>query len=85
MRLAKIASAFAIVFCAAVFGVILLQKMSVSVHASFPTQGTPANGQAPTLMSADAPTTNASGGDGADGHFPAPCLPIGCGGVLMRG
>ena len=24
-------------------------------------------------------------GDGADGHFPAPCLPIGCGGVLMRG
>src|SRR6476646_6458508 len=61
MRLAKIASAFAIVFCAAVFGVILLQKMSVSVHASFPTQGTPANGQAPTLMSADAPTTNASG------------------------
>ena len=60
MRLATIASAFAIVFCAAVFGVILLQKMSVSVHASFPTQGTPANGQAPTLMSADAPTTNAS-------------------------
>src|SRR6266403_3675764 len=61
MRLATIASAFAIVFCAAVFGVILLQKMSASVHASFPTQGTPANGQAPTLMSADAPTTNASG------------------------
>src|SRR5882724_10975008 len=59
MRLATIASALAIVVCAAVFGAILLQKISVSVHASLPAQGTPANGQAPALTSADA--TNASG------------------------
>jgi peptidoglycan/xylan/chitin deacetylase (PgdA/CDA1 family) len=61
MRLATIASAFAIMICAAVFGAILLQKISVSVHASLPAQGTSANGQAPTLMSADAPTTKAPG------------------------
>src|SRR5262249_57080607 len=61
MRLATIASAFAIMICAAVFGAILLQKISVSVHASLPAQGTSANRQAPTPMSADALTTNASG------------------------
>jgi hypothetical protein len=61
MRLATIASAFAIMICAAVFGAILLQKISVSVHASLPAQGTSANGQAPTLMSVNAPTTKARG------------------------
>src|SRR3954454_10378430 len=61
MRLATVASAFAITVCAAVFGAILLQKASLSGHAALPAQAAPADGQAPTLMAADAPATNASG------------------------
>jgi len=61
MRLATVASALAITVCAAVFGAFLLQKASLSGHAALPAQAAPADGQAPTLMTADAPATNASG------------------------
>jgi hypothetical protein len=61
MRFAKLASALAIVVCAAVFGVIVLQGTFFSGQAPFPAQTAPADGQAPALMRADAPATNASG------------------------
>ena len=61
MRFAKIASALAIVVCAAVFGVIVLQETFFSGQAPFPARAAPADGQAPTLMRAVAPATNASG------------------------
>ncbi len=61
MRFAKVASALAIVVCAAVFGVIVLQETFFSGQAPFPAQAAPADGQASTLMRADAPATNASG------------------------
>ena len=61
MRFAKVASALAIVVCAAVFGVIVLQEMFFSGQAPFPARAAPAGGQASTLMRADAPATNASG------------------------
>ena len=61
MRFAKVASALAIVVCAAVFGVIVLQETFFSGQAPFPAQSAPADGQASTLMRADAPATNASG------------------------
>ena len=61
MRFAKVASALAIVVCAAVFGVIVLQETFFSGQAPFPARAAPADGQAPTLMRADAPATNASG------------------------
>jgi hypothetical protein len=47
MRLAAIASALAIVLCAAVFGAILLQKASLPVSAPAPPQATPTDGRAP--------------------------------------
>ena len=46
MRFAKIASALAIVVCAAVFGVIVLQETFFSGQAPFPAQAAPADGQA---------------------------------------
>src|SRR4051794_12803062 len=61
MRLATVASALAIAVCAAVFGAILLQKASLSGQAAIPAQVAPADAQAPTLMTAEAPATNASG------------------------
>ena len=61
MRFAKVASALAIVVCAAVFGVIVLQETFFSGQAPLPARAAPADGQAPTLMRADAPATNASG------------------------
>ena len=61
MRFAKVASALAIVVCAAVFGAIFVQKASVSPQAPLPPQAAPADGQAPALMRAVAPATNASG------------------------
>jgi peptidoglycan/xylan/chitin deacetylase (PgdA/CDA1 family) len=54
MRLAAIASALAIVVCAAVFGAIL-QKAFVSGRAPLPAQAAPTDGQAPAVMTADAP------------------------------
>ena len=59
MRFAKVASALAIVVCAAVFGVIVLQETFFSGQAPLPARAAPADGQAPTLMRADAPATNA--------------------------
>src|SRR5256886_6231709 len=47
MRLAAIASALAIVLCAAVFGAILLQKVSIPVPAPAPPRATPTEGRAP--------------------------------------
>ena len=61
MRFAKVASALEIVVCAAVFGVIVLQETFFSGQAPFPARAAHADGQAPTLMRADAPATNASG------------------------
>ena len=61
MRLATVASALTIMVCAAVFGAIFLQKTSVSAQAPLPAQAAPADRQAPTLMTADAPAMNASG------------------------
>src|SRR3981189_3344880 len=61
MRLAAIASALAIVVCAAIFGAIFLQKISVPPQAPLPAQAAPADGQAPVVTSADAPAMNASG------------------------
>ncbi len=61
MRFAKVASALAIVVCAAVFGVIVLQETFFSGQAPFPARAAPAHGQASTLMRGDAPATNASG------------------------
>ncbi len=55
MRLAAIASALAIVVCAAVFGAIFLQKASVSPQAPLPPQAAPADGQAPAVTTAVAP------------------------------
>ena len=54
-------TALAIVVCAAVFGAIVLQETFVSGQAPFPARAAPADGQASTLMRADAPATNASG------------------------
>jgi peptidoglycan/xylan/chitin deacetylase (PgdA/CDA1 family) len=56
MRLAAIASALAIVVCLAVFGAIVLQKISVSGSAPSPAQTAPTDGQAPAVVTADAPT-----------------------------
>ena len=61
MRLAAIASALAIVVCAATFGAIFLQKTSVSPQAPLPAQAAPADRQAPAVTTADAPAMNASG------------------------
>src|SRR5258705_13727348 len=61
MRLAAIASALAIVVCAAFFGAIFLQKTSVSPQAPLPAQAAPADRQAPAVTTADAPAMNASG------------------------
>jgi peptidoglycan/xylan/chitin deacetylase (PgdA/CDA1 family) len=47
MRLAAIASALAILLCAAVFGAIFLQRTSVSGPAPSPALASPAEGQAP--------------------------------------
>jgi peptidoglycan/xylan/chitin deacetylase (PgdA/CDA1 family) len=56
MRLAAIASALAIAVCLAVFGAIVLQKIAVSGPAPLPAQTAPADGQAPAVVAADAPT-----------------------------
>jgi peptidoglycan/xylan/chitin deacetylase (PgdA/CDA1 family) len=61
MRLAAIASALAIVVCAAVFGAISLRKISDSGPASLPAQATSADGQARAVTTADVPATNVSG------------------------
>jgi hypothetical protein len=57
MRLAAIASALAIAVCLAVFGAIVLQKISVSGPAPLPAQTAPEDGQAPAVTTADAPPT----------------------------
>ena len=89
MRLAAIASALAIVVCAAIFGAIFLQKTSVSPQAPLPAQAAPADRQAPAVTTADAPAMNASGAGATapmvNAQFPAPCRRAGCCGVLMRG
>src|SRR5258707_10679935 len=54
MRLAAIASALAIVLCVAVFGAIL-QKAFVSGRAPLPSQAASTDGQAPAVMTGDAP------------------------------
>src|SRR5947209_14240352 len=54
MRLAAIASALAIVLCVAVFGAVL-RKAFVSGRGPLPVQAAPTDGQAPAVMTADAP------------------------------
>src|SRR5258708_27191130 len=49
MRLAAIASALAIVICAAIFGAIFFQKTSGSGPAPLPAQAASAEGQAPAV------------------------------------
>jgi peptidoglycan/xylan/chitin deacetylase (PgdA/CDA1 family) len=61
MGFAKVASVLAIVVCAAVFGEIILQETLFSGQAPLPARAAPADGQAPTLMRADAPAINAFG------------------------
>ena len=63
MRLAAIASALAIVICAAVFGAILQKTTSVSGPARLPAQAAPEERQAAAVMPTDAPSpaTNAAG------------------------
>src|SRR6266550_9393715 len=67
MRLAAIASALAIVVCAAIFGAIFFQKASVSGPAATPAMAAPEEPQARTPTQAvttidnPAPTTNATG------------------------
>src|SRR5262245_25720494 len=56
MRLATIASALAIVICLAVFGAIVLQKISVSGSAPSPAHTAPTDRQAAAVVTADAPT-----------------------------
>jgi peptidoglycan/xylan/chitin deacetylase (PgdA/CDA1 family) len=53
MRLAVIASALALVVCAAIFGAIL-QKAFVSGRAPLPAQAAPTDGQAPAVTTEDA-------------------------------
>jgi peptidoglycan/xylan/chitin deacetylase (PgdA/CDA1 family) len=71
MRLAAIASALAIIVCAAIFGAIFFQKASVSGPAPLPAQAAaPEERQAPVAVTtvADttpAPATNAAGGGAA--------------------
>jgi peptidoglycan/xylan/chitin deacetylase (PgdA/CDA1 family) len=69
MRLAAIASALAIVVCAAIFGAIFLQKASVPGPAPSAALAAPEEKAAPTAvvttMEAGAPATNAAGGDPA--------------------
>jgi peptidoglycan/xylan/chitin deacetylase (PgdA/CDA1 family) len=69
MRLAAIASALAIVVCAAIFGAIFLQKASVPGPAPSAALAAPGEKAAPTAvvttMEAGAPATNAAGGDPA--------------------
>jgi peptidoglycan/xylan/chitin deacetylase (PgdA/CDA1 family) len=69
MRLAAIASALAIVVCAAIFGAIFLQKASVPGPAPSAALAAPEEKAAPTAvvttMEAAAPATNAAGGDPA--------------------
>jgi peptidoglycan/xylan/chitin deacetylase (PgdA/CDA1 family) len=60
MRLAAIASALAIVICAAIFGAIFFQKTSGSGPAPLPAQAAPADGQAPAVTTVDAPARNVS-------------------------
>jgi peptidoglycan/xylan/chitin deacetylase (PgdA/CDA1 family) len=60
MRLAAIASALAIVVCAAVFGTIFFQKSSVSVSAPLPAQAAPA-GQAAAASATDMSSAGAAG------------------------
>jgi peptidoglycan/xylan/chitin deacetylase (PgdA/CDA1 family) len=67
MRLAAIASALAIVVCAAIFGAIFLQKASVSSPAPA-TAAAPEDKPAPvavTTVETPAPATNAAGGGAA--------------------
>jgi peptidoglycan/xylan/chitin deacetylase (PgdA/CDA1 family) len=61
MRLAAIASALAIVVCAAVFGTIFFQKSSVSVSAPLPAQAAPAEGQAAAASATDMSSAGAAG------------------------
>jgi peptidoglycan/xylan/chitin deacetylase (PgdA/CDA1 family) len=61
MRLAAIASALAIVVCAAVFGTIFFQKSSVSVSAPLPAQAAPAEGQAAAAPATDMSSAGAGG------------------------
>ena len=61
MRLAAIASALAIVLCAAVFGAIFLQRTSVSGPAPSPALAAPAEGQASAVTSARAEPLRTTG------------------------
>ncbi len=62
MRLAAIASALAIIVCAAVFGAIFLQKTSVSSPASSPALAAPEERPGPAVTTVeDTPATNAAG------------------------
>ena len=60
MRLAAIASALAIMLCAAVFGAIFLQRTSVSGPAPSPALAAPGEGQASAVTSAQADPMRAS-------------------------
>jgi peptidoglycan/xylan/chitin deacetylase (PgdA/CDA1 family) len=61
MRLAAIASALAILLCAAVFGAIFLQRTSVSGPAPSPALAAPAEGQASAVTTARAEPVRATG------------------------
>ena len=61
MRLAAIASALAIVVCAAVFGTIFFQKSSVSVSAPLPAQAASAEGPAAAAPATDMSSAGAAG------------------------
>src|SRR3979409_13822 len=61
MRLAAIASALAILLCAAVFGAIFLQRTSVSGPAPSPALAAPGEGQASAVTNARADAMRAPG------------------------
>jgi peptidoglycan/xylan/chitin deacetylase (PgdA/CDA1 family) len=75
MRLAAIASALAIIICAAVVGVILSQSTSIAVPASAPTAAAPAAKRAPGPVVTEVPAAAAAGAFEAVANAPAPSAP----------
>jgi peptidoglycan-N-acetylglucosamine deacetylase len=75
MRLAAIASALAIIICAAVVGVILSQSTSIAVPASAPTAAAPAAKRAPGPVVTEVPAAPTAGGFEAVANAPAPSAP----------
>jgi peptidoglycan/xylan/chitin deacetylase (PgdA/CDA1 family) len=75
MRLAAIASALAIIICAAVVGVILSQSTSIAVPASAPTAAAPAAKRAPGPVVTEVPAAPTAGGFEAVANAPPPSAP----------